>query len=42
MGASSIEKLFKRIKYERENYPRTNRVLEFDQIRTDEMKFDEY
>jgi len=42
MGASSIEKLFKRIKYERENYPRTNRVLEFDQIRTDGMKYDEY
>ena len=42
VGASSIEKLFKRIKYERENYPRTNRVLEFDQIRTNEMKLDEF
>lgn len=42
MGAASIEKLFKKIKYERENHPRTNRILEFDQIRTEEMKYDEY
>tara|TARA_Y100000385_G_C13108760_1_gene650453 strand:- start:1559 stop:4330 length:2772 start_codon:yes stop_codon:yes gene_type:complete len=39
-GTATIEKLFKKIKYQRENNPRTNKVLEFDQIDLDSMSLD--